>query len=374
MELRYGTNPHQSPASVVAIDAAHVPVRVLHGDPSYINVLDAVSGWQLVSEAQSALGLPAATSFKHVSPAGAALAGPIDEVMAELYGVDPTAIGSLTSAYVRARDADPKSSYGDMVAVSEPVDAELAELLMGLACDGIIAPGYAEGTVARLSEKKRGAFVVFEVDPDYGPPAAESRELFGLRFVQPRDGLPLTHDVITAGVVCGSLARRPVDDLLLGLIVLRYTQSNSVAYLRDGMTLGIGAGQQSRIDCTRLGGAKADTWWLRRHPIVRGLTAGTSPRVQDRVNLEIEYLDGERADEQGRLASDARHTWLQRLDDVSFVSDGAIPFRDNIDHAHRHGVGYIAEPGGSIRSPDILAACQQHSITLAQTGIRLFRH
>lgn len=371
MELRYGTNPHQSPASVAAIDSAHMPVRVLQGDPSYINVLDALAGWQLVSEARSALGRPAATSFKHLSPAGAALAGPIDDVMAELYGVDPTAIGSLTRAYIRARDADPKSSYGDMIAVSEPVDAELVGLLMGLACDGIIAPGYAAGTVARLSEKKRGAFVVFQVDPGYRPPADETRELFGLRFRQPRDSRPLTRDVVSTGVVCGTLTPGAVDDLLLGLIVVRYTQSNSVAYLRDGMTLGIGAGQQSRIDGTRLAGAKVDTWWLRRHPVVRELAADTSTRVQDRVNRAITYLDGE---DGATIASDERHGWLQRMDDVSFVSDGAIPFRDNIDHAHRHGVRSIAEPGGSVRSRDVLAACQQHSVALTRTGIRLFRH
>lgn len=245
---------------------------------------------------------------------------------------------------------------------------------MGLACDGIIAPGYAAGTVARLSEKKRGGFVIFEVDPDYRPPADEARDLFGLRLAQPRDSRLLTHDVIADGVVCGALAPASADDLLLGLIILRYTQSNSVAYLRDGMALGIGAGQQSRIDCTHLAGAKADTWWLRRHPIVRELTAGRSPPVQDRVNLEVEYLDKEHADAFGPFSSDERYAWLQRLNDVSFVSDGAIPFRDNIDHAARHGVGYIAEPGGSIRSPDVLAACQEHSITLVQTGIRLFRN
>lgn len=374
MELRYGTNPHQRPATVVSVGGGDGPLRVLHGEPSYINILDALSGWQLVCEAQTALTRPAAASFKHVSPAGAAVAGPVDEIMGELYDIDPRTVGPLASAYVRARDADPKSSYGDMIAVSQPVDEELVELLGPLACDGIIAPGYAHGAVATLAKKKNGTFMVMQSDPAYVPPAEESREIFGMRFTQPRDDQPLTREHLSSGAVCGSFSEGALDDLLLGLIVLRYTQSNSVAYLRDGMTLGIGAGQQSRIDCTRLAGAKADTWKLRRHPKVRGLPTDACTSVQDQINLQIAYLDGDLAGDVAPLTPRQRREWLRQLDGVSFVSDGLIPFRDNIDHARRHGVRYVAEPGGSLRSPDIVAACQEHAIALSHTGLRLFRH
>jgi len=291
MQLRYGINPHQTPAFCTPLDPSRPPLRVLHGSPSYINVLDAVTAWQLVSEATATFGKPAAASFKHVSPAGAALGE------------------TVTDAYARARSADPKSSYGDFVAVSGPVDEPLAALLKGVVSDGIIAPGYEPGVLSTLAAKKRGSYLVLEVDPEFEPPAVESREIFGLRLTEPRDALPLTRDMF------------PCDDLLFGMIVLRYTQSNSVAYLRDGMTLGVGAGQQSRIDCTRLAGEK---------------TAGRGP--------------------------------------VAFVSDGALPFVDNVEEAHRHGVRYIAEPGGSIRSGEVRAACERLGITLVQTGIRLFRH
>jgi phosphoribosylaminoimidazolecarboxamide formyltransferase/IMP cyclohydrolase len=294
MQLRYGMNPHQTPAFCTPLDPQRPPLSVLHGSPSYINVLDAVTGWQLVREAAQTFGRPAAASFKHVSPAGAALGATVSE------------------AYARARSADPKSSYGDFVAVSEPVDRSLAELLRGVVSDGIIAPGFEAGVVDMLAAKKRGTFLVLEVDPDFEPPVTESREVFGLRLTEPRDSLPLTR-ALFPGV--------DADDLLLGMIVLRYTQSNSVAYLRDGMTLGVGAGQQSRIDCTRLAGEK---------------TAGRGP--------------------------------------IAFVSDGALPFIDNVEEAHRHGVRLIAEPGGSIRSGEVQQACERLGITLVQTGIRLFRH
>ena len=291
MQLRYGINPHQTPAFCTPLDPSRPPLRVLHGSPSYINVLDAVTAWQLIREATATFGKRAAASFKHVSPAGAALGE------------------TVTDAYARARSADPKSSYGDFVAVSGPVDEPLAALLKGVVSDGIISPGYEPGVLSTLAAKKRGSYLVLEVDPEFEPPAAESREIFGLRLTEPRDALPLTRNMF------------PCDDLLFGMIVLRYTQSNSVAYLRDGMTLGVGAGQQSRIDCTRLAGEK---------------TAGRGP--------------------------------------VAFVSDGALPFVDNVEEAHRHGVRYIAEPGGSIRSGEVRAACERLGITLVQTGIRLFRH
>ncbi|GIG56603.1 5-aminoimidazole-4-carboxamide ribonucleotide transformylase [Longispora fulva] len=375
MDLRYGTNPHQA-ATVTPVQPGRWPVRVLNGTPSAINLLDALNGWQLVSEAARTLGRPAAASFKHVSPAGAAMAGPVDEVTSGLYGLDR--VGAVTSAYVRARDADPKSSYGDLAAVSHPVDTELADLLSRVVCDGVIAPGYEPGTVATLAGKKNGRFLVLQADPAFTAPVLESREVFGLRFTEERDSVPLTTAL--------DLSSSAAGDLLLGLIVLRYTQSNSVCYLRDGATLGIGAGQQSRVDCTRLAGAKADTWWLRRHPAVRGLDFRPGVRRQDRINWQIRYLEGGLTpDEDARLAAALatpapefaagdRRAWLAARRGVAFVSDGALPFRDNVDHAHRHGVDHIAEPGGSARSAEVEDACREHGITLTRTGIRLFHH
>lgn len=365
MQLRYGMNPHQQPATATAIDPAREPIRVLQGVPSYINLLDAVSAWQLVREAAATLGRPVAASFKHVSPAGAATTGAIDAVMAETYRLVPEAVGEVTSAYVRARDADPKSSYGDLVAVSGPVDEELTDLLMRVVSDGIVAPGYEPGTMARLSTKKRGRFLVIEADPAFQPPQQETCEIYGLRFSQPRDDLPLSRELLAQQ----QLPDTAVDDLLLGLIITRYTQSNSVAYLRDGMALGIGAGQQSRVDCTRLAGAKVDTWWLRRHPQVAALAMDPCTTIQNRIHRHIQAID-----DLAVLDSPSRGHWLRQLDQVAFVSDGALPFVDNIEQAQRHGVRYIAEPGNSIRSPEIRTECQRRGITLVQTGQRLFRH
>lgn len=293
--MRYGMNPHQA---AVMEPVGRAPFAVVAGAPSYINVLDALTGWQLVREAAKAFGTPAAASYKHVSPAGAALGG------------------SVAEAYVRARDADPKSSYGDFVAVSHPVDAELAGVLKRVVSDGIIAPGYDDGVVEILAAKKRGTYLVLEADPDFEPPAEEVREIYGMRLTQQRDDLPLPDDLS--------------DDLKLGMIVARYTQSNTVVLVKDGMTIGVGAGQQSRVDCTRLAGEKAALWW-------------------------------------------SRHSG-EPLTGVSMVSDGVLPFADNVEEAHRYGVTHIAEPGGSIRSTEVAAACAEYGISRHATGVRLFRH
>jgi phosphoribosylaminoimidazolecarboxamide formyltransferase/IMP cyclohydrolase len=384
MDVRYGINPQQA-AYAEPVRPGQWPVRVLHGSPSYINLLDALGGWQLVQEASRALNRPSAASFKHVSPAGAAVAGPVDEVTAELYGVDRRGVGALTSAYLRGRDADPKSSYGDFAAVSHPVDTELAELLSRVFCDGIIAPGYAPGTVETLGKKKNGRFLVMEADETFTPPQQEIREVFGLRLGGQRDEVTLSAALLD-NIVCGALPTTAREDLLLGLAILRYTQSNSVCYLRDGMTLGIGAGQQSRVDCTRLAGAKTDTWWLRRHPAVRALAFRPDVRRQDRINWQIRFIEGDLTPDESMRLSNAliapadeltdtqRVEWLTGLKEVAFVSDGFLPFRDNVDHAHRHGVAYLAEPGGSIRSTEVQDACHQHRITLVRTGLRLFHH
>jgi AICAR transformylase/IMP cyclohydrolase PurH len=385
VELRYGINPHQAAASAAPLSPDGWPVRLLHGEPSFINVLDALNGWQLVHQASRALGRPAAASFKHVSPAGAAVSGPVDDVTAELFGIAGDEVGAVSSAYLRARDADPKSSYGDFAAVSHPVDAELAQLLTGMVCDGIIAPGYAPGTVAQLSRKKNGRFLIMEANEAFVPPRHESREVFGLRLTQQRDEVQLSSALLDR-TVGDELPATALEDLLLGLAVLRCTQSNSVCYLRGGMTLGVGAGQQSRVDCTRLAGAKTDTWWLRRHPAVRALAFRPDVRRQDRINWQIRFVEGDLTLNEAKhleralttpveeLTPEERAQWLRRLDGVAFASDGALPFRDNVDHAHRHGVRYIAEPGGSIRSDEIETACREHHITLVRTGLRLFHH
>src|ERR1700760_1011467 len=326
------------------------PVRVRHGEPSFINLLDALNGWQLVHQAAQVLGRPAAASFKHVSPAGAAVAGPVDEVTAELYG----------------------TAGRDFAAVSHPVDAELCEVLAGLVCDGVVAPGYAPGTAGKLSRKKKGRFLVLEADPGFVPPAREDREVFGLHLTQDRDHTPLSAALLDHTVTGGALPASAREDLLLGLAGLRFTPSNSVCYLRDGRTL--------------VAGAKVDTWWLRRHPVVRALAFRPGMTRQDRINAQLRFIEGDLTpDENTRLARDLtapageltageRSRWRDRLDGVAFASDGALPFRDNVDHARRHGVRYIAEPGGSIRSGEVEAACREHRITLAHTGLRLFHH
>jgi phosphoribosylaminoimidazolecarboxamide formyltransferase/IMP cyclohydrolase len=346
VQLRYGMNPHQTPATWAPVEPGEAPLRLVSGFPSYVNVLDAVGGWQLVREAALNVGRPAAASFKHVSPAGAAVAGPIDPAMAAAYRLDPARVGTLTSAYARARDADPKSSYGDFVAVSHPVDAELAAFLRGVVSDGIVAPGFEPGVVATLAAKKSGRFLILEADPAFTPPPIEVREVYGLRLTQPRDAaFPVLDD----------------HDLLLGSVIARYTQSNSVVYVRDGMALGVGAGQQSRIDCTTLAGAKVDTWWLRRHPSV---PVPSQERLHDRVNAQLAAA---------RAVPDPE-AWLARLDRVAFVSDGDLRFADNVAEARRHGVSSIAEPGGSAGSPEIEEECRRRGIRLVATGQRLFRH
>jgi AICAR transformylase/IMP cyclohydrolase PurH len=383
MELRYGLNPEQT--AVASLGEVDAPVRVVSGHPSYVNVLDGLSAWQLVREAARVLSCPVATSFKHLSPAGAATVGDLDDVMADLWVPSGVKASATATAYIRARDCDPKSSFGDFVAVSEPVDASLAQVLRGVVSDGIIAPGYEPGTVEVLAAKKSGRYLVLEADAAYEPPLHEMRALFGVRLEQLGSPTDITPGVVTSGTT-HSLPASAVDDLLLAMVTARHTQSNTVTYARDGMVLGVGAGQQSRIDCTKLAGAKVDTWWLRRHAKVRSLPFGDQVRRQERVAWQIRYIEGDmdsgelerfRSSLTGRpaaLTADEKAAWIERLDDVVMVSDGYIPFRDNVDHAARHGVRYIAEPGGSSRNLEVEAACDDHQIVLTTTGVRLFRH
>jgi AICAR transformylase/IMP cyclohydrolase PurH len=384
-ELKYGTNPHQRYAAMEPVIPGKSPLEVLNGTPSLINLLDALNGWQLVRELRVALGKEAAASFKHVSPAGAAISAPLDEELRRLYEVDGRDLSPAATAYVRARGADPKSSFGDFVALSHPVDRETAEFLRGVVSDGIVAPGYDEKALEILKGKKSGGFLVMKADPDFEPPARESREVFGMRLTQDRNAHVVSRADL-ANVVAGELTESAITDLVLGLVTLKYTQSNSVGYSLGGQMIGIGAGQQSRVDCTKLAGAKADTWQLGRHPKVLGLEFQPSVKRQERINFRVRYIEGDLTKEE-QLAFDAalvrradpltdseKREFLKKLTGVSLTSDGFIPFRDNVDHAAKHGVRFIAEPGGSARDADIEAACREYGIALVYTNLRLFHH
>lgn len=381
--LRYGCNPHQDRAAFTCDDDG--PVRVLAGSPGMINMLDALNAWQLVAELRGALDLPAAASFKHVSPAGAAVATPLPEDLSRAYEVSDRPLTPLATAYVRARGADPKCSFGDFVALSDRVDEDTADYLRGVVSDGVIAPGYEPRALDALARKKGGSFLVIEADPRYRPPTEESREVFGVKLTQMRNDRAITSGDLDR-VVCGTLTDDARRDLLLGLITMKYTQSNSVGYALDGQMIGIGAGQQSRVDCTKLAGAKADIWHLGRHPSVLDLGFVRGVRRQDRVNWRVRYIEGDMTpSEQAAFAAATgssaaplgardRSEWTARLAGVSLVSDGFIPFRDNVDHARKHGVAFIAQPGGSARDDEVVAACEEYGIAMVHTGLRLFHH
>lgn len=385
MQLKYGCNPHQVHADAVPIDPATLPIELLNGKPSMINYLDAVNAWQLVRELRIALELPAAASFKHCSPAGAAVAVKLDPDLARAYEVTGRNLTPLACAYVRARGADPKSSFGDFVALSDPVDLETATFLKGVVSDGVVAPGYDPEALEVLRAKKGGGFIVLRGDGDFVPPERESREVFGLRLTQDRNNRAITIDDV-ADPVCGVFTPAARRDMVLGLISLKYTQSNSVGYALDGQMIGIAAGQQSRVDCTKLAGQKADTWHLGRHPRVLDLAFKPGVKRQQRINWRIRYLEGDLTpfEEVGLrealegslvpLSDAAKRDWIHKLDGVSLVSDGFIPFRDNIDHASKHGVKFIAQPGGSTRDADIESACKDYGIAMVHTGLRLFHH
>ena len=385
MQLKYGCNPHQSYATIDPLDPARAPIRVLNGTPSFINFHDALNAWQLVREARIATGLTAAASFKHVSPAGAAVAVPLSPELARAYEVEGKDLTPAALAYVRARGADPKCSFGDFAALSDVVDVATAEFLKGVVSDGIVAPGFEPAALEILKQKKNGAFIVIEADAAFAAPKRESREVFGMRMVQDRNDHQVTSAEL-AEVVCGALTPEARRDLLLGLVAIKFTQSNSVGYALGGQMIGIGAGQQSRVDCTKLAGAKADLWWLGTHPRVLGLRFKKGVKKQDRINWRVRYIEGdltrfEEAAFRGALdgplevlREDERREWVGRMSGVSMVSDGFIPFRDNIDHASKHGVAFIAEPGGSTRDQDVEDACREYGIALVHTKLRLFHH
>lgn len=384
--LRYGCNPHQTPARIYSQER-RLPITVLGGAPGYINLLDALNSWQLVKELRQALGLPAAASFKHVSPAGAAVATPLSEELKRAYFVDDLKLSPLASAYARARGADRMSSFGDWAALSEIVDLPTARLLHREVSDGIIAPGYEEEALSILKSKKKGKYVILEMDLDYKPRDLEIREVFGIIFKQKRNNLmidlSLLKKIVTKNQELPDFAKR---DLLLATITLKYTQSNSVCFAFDGQVIGLGAGQQSRIHCTRLAASKADSWYLRQHPAILGLKFKEGIGRPERNNAIDQYLNQELtpAEKKGgeevfekvpkKLSQEEKQEWLKRLQGVSLSSDAYFPFRDNIDRAEQSGVRYVLQPGGSVRDKEVIQACNEYGMVMAFSGVRLFHH
>ena len=388
LELKYGCNPNQKPSRIYMTEG-ELPVTVLNGKPGYINFMDAFNSWQLVKELKAATGLPAAASFKHVSPAGAAVGLPLTDMDRAIYFVNPDAeITPIAAAYIRARGADRLCSYGDWAALSDVCDAATAAYLKDEVSDGIIAPGYTEEALAILKTKKKGNYNVVQIDPDYVPAPQERREIFGVVFEQGHNFLKIDEEMLQNIVTENKeLPESAKIDLIVSLITLKYTQSNSVCYVKDGQTIGVGAGQQSRIHCTRLAGNKADNWWMRQHPKVLGLQFVDGIRRPNRDNAIDVYTSDEYEDILAEgvwqetfkvkpevLTREEKKEWVAKLDNVAVGSDAFFPFGDNVERAFKSGVKYIAEPGGSIRDDNVIEACNHHGITMCFTGIRLFHH
>ncbi|MBQ3553526.1 MAG: phosphoribosylaminoimidazolecarboxamide formyltransferase [Clostridia bacterium] len=387
MQLKYGCNPNQKPSRVY-MEEGNLPFEVICGNPGYINLLDAFNGWQLVRELKIATGLPAATSFKHVSPAGAAVGLPLSDVLKKIYFVDDVELSPLACAYARARGADRMSSFGDFIALSDECDEATALLIKKEVSDGVIAPGYSEKALEILKAKKGGKYNVIKIDASYVPAPIETKQVFGITFEQGRNELKIDEEllsnVVTENKVLSKEAKR---DLMIALITLKYTQSNSVCYVKDGQAIGIGAGQQSRIHCTRLAGNKADIWWLRQHPKVLGLEFIDGIKRADRDNAIDVYISDEYMDvladgvwentfkvKPEVFTREEQKEWLAKNTDVALGSDAFFPFGDNIERAYKSGVTVIAEPGGSIRDDHVIQTCNKYNMAMAFTGIRLFHH
>ena len=388
LELKYGCNPNQKPSRIY-MEEGELPIKVLCGKPGYINFLDAFNGWQLVRELKRATGLPAATSFKHVSPAGAAVGLPMDDTLAKIYWVDDMGeLSPLACAYARARGADRMSSFGDFISLSDVCDVATAKLIKREVSDGVIAPGYEPEALELLKQKKKGNYAIIEIDPDYEPDPIEHKEVFGITFEQGRNELVINDELLSNIVTENKeLPEQAKIDLAIALITLKYTQSNSVCYAKGGQAIGIGAGQQSRIHCTRLAGQKADNWWLRQSPQVLGLQFVDSIGRADRDNSIDLYIGDEYEDVLAEgtwqnifkvkppvFTREEKRAWLDQLTDVALGSDAFFPFGDNIERAHKSGVKYIAQPGGSVRDDNVIATCDKYNMTMAFTGIRLFHH
>lgn len=385
--LKYGCNPNQKPSRIYVEDG-ELPVTVLNGKPGYINFLDALNSWQLVKELKEATGLPSAASFKHVSPAGAAVGLPLSETDRKIYFVDEEELSPIACAYVRARGADRMSSYGDWAALSNVCDADTARLLKKEVSDGVIAPGFTEEALEILRQKKKGNYNVVQIDPDYVPEEIEHKQVFGITFEQGRNNIKIDESLLTNIISENkNLPESAKRDLMIALIALKYTQSNSVAYAKDGQCIGIGAGQQSRVHCVRLAGNKADNWWLRQNPKVLALPFKQGIRRADRDNTIDVYISDEYEDvlrdgtwenffetKPEVLTKEEKKEWLSKMNGVSLASDAFFPFGDNIERAHKSGVEFIVEPGGSIRDDNVIDTCNRYNMTLVFNGVRLFHH
>mgnify|MGYP004455037565 FL=1 len=389
LELKYGCNPNQKPSRIFMKDDSDLPIEVLNGKPGYINFLDAFNSWQLVKELKAATGLPAAASFKHVSPAGAAVATELSDTLKKIYFVDDLELSPLASAYAKARGADRMSSYGDWAALSDVCDKETALLLKREVSDGIIAPGYTDEALEILKTKKRGNYNIVKIDPNYTPAPQEYKDVFGVTFQQGRNELKIDEEFLTKNIITENkeLPEEAKRDLLIALITLKYTQSNSVCYAKDGQAIGVGAGQQSRIHCTRLAGNKADIWYLRQHPKCLNLPFKEDIRRPDRDNTIDVYISDDYEDvlsdgtweqffteKPEPLSREEKKEWLSTFSGVSLGSDAFFPFGDNIERAKRSGVQYVAQPGGSIRDDNVIDTCNKYNMTMCFTGIRLFHH
>ena len=389
LALKYGCNPNQKPSRIYMDDDRDLPIEVLSGRPGYINFLDAFNGWQLVRELKAATGLPAATSFKHVSPAGAAVGLPLDETLRKIYWVDDMGeLSPLACAYARARGADRMSSFGDFIALSDVCDKDTASLIKREVSDGVIAPGFTDEALEILKAKKKGNYCVIKIDENYRPAPLEHKQVFGITFEQGRQELPiddeLLSNVVTENKEIPEAAKR---DLKIALITLKYTQSNSVCFVKDGQAIGVGAGQQSRVHCTRLAGQKADNWFLRQCPKVLDLQFVDGIRRADRDNAIDVYIGDEYMDvladgewqkvfteKPPVFTKEEKRAWLDKMQDVALGSDAFFPFGDNIERAHKSGVKYIAQPGGSVRDDNVIEVCNKYGMAMAFTGIRLFHH
>lgn len=389
LALKYGCNPNQKPSRIYMADGSELPIEVISGRPGYINFLDAFNGFQLVRELKKATGLPAATSFKHVSPAGAAVGLPLSETLAKIYWVDDMGeLSPLACAYARARGADRMSSFGDFIALSDECDKDTAMLIKREVSDGVIAPGFSKEALEILAQKKNGNYNIIKIDENYQPAPLEHKQVYGVTFEQGRQELPIDDELLSNIVTENkAIPENAVRDLKISLITLKYTQSNSVCFVKDGQAIGIGAGQQSRVHCTRLAGQKADNWWLRQCPKVMNLPFIDGIRRADRDNAIDVYIGKEYMDvlEDGAwqrifkekpevFTREEKRAWLDKLTDVTLGSDAFFPFSDNIERAHKSGVKYIAEPGGSVRDDAVIECCNKYDMAMAFTGIRLFHH
>ena len=387
LELKYGCNPNQKPARIF-MEQGDLPLTVLNGRPGYINFMDALNSWQLVKALKKATGLPAAASFKHVSPAGAALGLPLSDVERQIYLAPEGDLSPIACAYVRARGADRLCSFGDWAALSDVCDGDAARVLAEEVSDGVIAPGYTDEALAILRTKRKGGYNVIQIDPDYTPAPVERRNIFGITFEQGYNDLAITEDMLTNIVTENKeLSPQAKNDMMLALITLKYTQSNSVCYVKNGQTIGVGAGQQSRIHCTRLAGDKADIWWLRQHPKVLGLQFVDGIRRPNRDNAIDLYISDEHDDVLAEgvwqtifkvkpevLTQEEKKAWIAKLSGVTVGSDAFFPFGDNVERAHKSGVDYIVQPGGSIRDDLVIETANKYNMVMAFTGIRLFHH